>query len=99
MAKELTKQHHNLFEQIKQTDEKGNKIWMTRQLSKALEYTDFRNLSSLIDKSQDACRNSGQPLETHIVRSNEKVTIGSRAQILMSSYNPSRDACYLIVQN
>jgi len=27
MGKEPITQHHNLFEQIKQTDEKGNEFW------------------------------------------------------------------------
>jgi len=99
MAKEMTEQHHNLFEQIKQTDENGNEFWMARQLSKALEYTDFRNFSSVIEKAKEACRNSGQPLENHIVEANEMVSIGSGAERLMASYKLSRYACYLIVQN
>lgn len=77
MAKELSKQHLSLFEQIRQTDENGNEFWMARQLAKALEYTDFRNFSSVIAKAIEACKNSGQPVENHIVEFNEMVAIGS----------------------
>jgi DNA-damage-inducible protein D len=59
MAKDISQQHNNLFEQIKQTDEQGNEFWMARQLSKVLEYTDFRNFTAVIEKSKEACKNSG----------------------------------------
>lgn len=99
MAKELSKQGLNLFEQIKQIDQYGNEYWMARQLAKALEYTDFRNFSSVIAKAIEACKNSGQDVENHIVEFNEMVAIGSGAERAMQSYKLSRYACYLIVQN
>ncbi len=99
MAKEITKQALTIFEQIKQTDENDNEYWMARQLAKALEYTDFRNFSSVIAKAIEACKNSGQPVENHIVEFNEMVAIGSGAEREMQSYKLSRYACYLIVQN
>jgi hypothetical protein len=99
MGKELSNLHLNIFEQIKQTDENGNEFWMARKLSKALEYTDFRNFSGVISKAKEACNNSGQLVENHIVEANEMVSIGSGAERLMPSYKLSRYACYLIVQN
>ena len=45
MEKDLSQQGLSVFEQIKQTDEKGNEFWMARQLAKTLDYTDFRNFS------------------------------------------------------
>lgn len=99
MSKEITPQHNSLFEKIKQTDENGNEFWMARQLSKALEYIDFRNFSGVIEKAKEACSNSGQAIENHIVEANEMVSIGSGAERLMPSYKLSRYACYLIVQN
>jgi len=99
MAKEITKRALTIFEQIKQTDENGNEYWMARQLAKALEYTDFRNFSSVIAKAIEACKNSGQPVENHLVGFNEMVAIGSGAEREMQSYKLSRYACYLIVQN
>ncbi|RDC54144.1 DNA damage-inducible protein D [Pedobacter chinensis] len=99
MAKELSKQSLSLFEQIKQIDETGNEYWMARQLAKALEYTDFRNFSSVIAKAIEACKNSGQDVENHLVEFNEMVAIGSGAEREMQSYKLSRYACYLVVQN
>ncbi len=99
MAKEIAKQALSVFEQIRQTDENGNEFWAARQLAKALEYTDFRNFLSVIEKAKEACRNSGQPVENHLVEFNEMVSIGSGAEREMNSYKLSRYACYLVVQN
>lgn len=99
MAKEIAKQALSVFELIRQTDENGNEFWAARQLAKALEYTDFRNFLSVIEKAKEACRNSGQPVENHLVEFNEMVSIGSGAEREMNSYKLSRYACYLVVQN
>jgi DNA-damage-inducible protein D len=99
MAKEITNSNLSVFEQIRQTDENGNEYWMARQLSKVLDYTDFRNFSGVIEKATEACVKSGQMLADHIVEANEMVAIGSSAVREMSSYKLSRYACYLIVQN
>jgi len=99
MTKELINQNSNLFEQIKRTDENGNEFWTARTLAKALEYTDFRNFLTVIEKAKEACVNSGQPIKNHIVEFNEMVPIGSGAERSMPSYKLSRYACYLIVQN
>ncbi len=99
MAKEISKKVLSIFEQIKHTDENGNEFWMARQLAKALEYTDFRNFSSVIAKATEACKNSGQPIENHLVEANEVVAVGSGASHTYPSYKLSRYACYLVVQN
>lgn len=99
MEHELSNHNLSLFEKIRQTDEKGNEFWMARQLAKVLEYTDFRNFSSVVAKAIEACKNSGQPAENHVVEFDEMVAIGSGAEREMPSYKLSRYACYLIVQN
>lgn len=88
-----------LFEQIREVDENGNEFWGARKLAKALEYTDFRNFLTVISKAKEACKNSGQLIENHLVEANELVSIGSGAEREMTSYKLSRYACYLIVQN
>lgn len=65
MAKELTEQHNNLFEQIKQTDENGNEFWSARDLFKALEYSEYRHFLPAIERAKEACTNSGQKLSDH----------------------------------
>jgi DNA-damage-inducible protein D len=99
MAKEIIKTALTVFEQIKHTDNNGNEFWMARQLAKVLEYTDFRNFITVINKAKEACENSGQLIKNHIVEFNEMVPIGSGAVREMASYKLSRYACYLIVQN
>jgi DNA-damage-inducible protein D len=99
MENKLSNPGQTVFEQIKETDENGNEFWGARKLSKVLEYTDFRNFLAVINKAKEACKNSGQPLENHLVDFNEMVSIGSGAERKMESVKLSRYACYLIVQN
>ncbi|HBR95562.1 MAG TPA: DNA damage-inducible protein D [Opitutae bacterium] len=99
MSEEIENQHHQTFEGIKHTDSSGAEFWMARQLSKILDYAEFRNFLPVIEKAKKACANSGQPLENHFVEMHEMVPIGSGAGREMSSYGLSRYACYLIVQN
>jgi DNA-damage-inducible protein D len=51
MAKEISNPKASLFEQIRQTDESGNEYWMALQLSKVLDYADFRNFTGVIEKA------------------------------------------------
>jgi DNA-damage-inducible protein D len=99
MKKEIVNASNTIFEQIKEVDENGNEYWGARQLSKTLEYTDFRNFQAVISKAKEACKNSGELIENHIVDFNEMVAIGSGAKREMESVKLSRYACYLVVQN
>lgn len=99
MSNELSNNHLSLFEKIKQTDENGNEFWMARQLAKVLQYSDFRNFTSVVEKAKEACINSGQLVEDHLVELNEVVAVGSGATHSYPSYKLSRYACYLVVQN
>jgi len=100
VAKELSHKHKNLFEEIKQTDENGNEFWSARDLSKVLEYAEYRNFKPVIDKAKEACENSGQAIENHFVDFHEMVKIGSGAERgFDDGVKLSRYACYLIVQN
>lgn len=99
MAKEIIKKVLPLFEQIKQIDSNGNEYWAARQLAKALEYTDFRNFVTVINKAKEACKNSGQNYLEHLVEFNEEIKAGKGSVKSYPSYKLSRYACYLIVQN
>lgn len=70
----------SLFEQIKQIDENGIEYWQARQLSKALDYSDFRNFIKVLQKASIACTQSKQELSDHVVEFNEMVAIGSGAE-------------------
>ncbi|ENV09986.1 hypothetical protein F966_01153 [Acinetobacter higginsii] len=92
-------EQHQTFEEIRQLDEDGNEFWLARSLAKVLEYSDYRNFSSVIEKAKIACNNSGIDADDHFVEVTEKVTLGSGAIRELDSYALSRYACYLIVQN
>ncbi len=99
MKNELSKNTSSIFDQIKQIDANGNEYWTARTLAKVLDYTDFRNFLSVIEKAKEACINSKQQIEDHFVEFNEMVSIGSGAERGLFSFMLSRYACYLIVQN
>jgi DNA-damage-inducible protein D len=95
----IENKHYQTFEEIKQVSPDGSEFWMARQLSKILNYAEFRNFLPVIEKAKRACANSGQLVENHFVEMHEMVPIGSGAEREMESYALSRYACYLIVQN
>ena len=70
-----------IFESIKRINEHGAEYWLARDLSIALDYTDYRNFLKVIKKAKEACRNSGQDIHNHFVDINEMVELGSDAKI------------------
>ena len=44
---------NNIFENIKHIDEYGNEYWYARELSKVLEYKDWRNFLKVLNKAKD----------------------------------------------
>lgn len=88
-----------LFESIKHYNEYGQEFWYARELSKILEYKDFRNFELTIFKAMEACKNSSNVISDHFGETTEMVPIGSGAMRSFKSYQLSRYACYLIIQN
>ncbi len=99
MAKEIIKTALTVFEQIKQTDSNGNEFWSARDLSKVLEYSEYRHFIPVIDRAKEACENSGQLISHHFEDILEMIEIGKTAKREVESVKLSRYACYLIVQN
>jgi len=89
----------NIFEKIKRIDDDNREYWSSRELAKVLEYTDYRNFLTPINKAKTACENSGEVIHNHFVDANEMVSIGSGAEKPVETIYLSRYACYLIVQN
>lgn len=89
----------SLFESIRRVNEYGQEFWYARELSKVLEYKDFRNFELTIFKAMEACKNSNNNIEDHFGEATEMVPIGSGAKRSFKSYQLSRYACYLIVMN
>ncbi|HES76568.1 MAG TPA: DNA damage-inducible protein D [bacterium] len=95
----MDKLHYATFEGIRQTDETGNEFWSARDLAPLLDYAQWRNFKPVIEKAQQACMQSGQPLADHFADMRKMVDLGSGAQRQVEDVRLSRYACYLIVQN
>ena len=99
MGTRLTKKATATFESIKKIDENGVECWLSRDLAKILEYADYRNFITVINKAKEACSNSGNDVLDHFGDVTEMVTIGSGAQRPIDTIKLTRYACYLTVQN
>jgi DNA-damage-inducible protein D len=99
MSNELSTTASSTFERIKRVNEQGGEFWSARELAKVLEYSDFRNFISVINKARQACTNSERPITDHFVDITEMVGIGSGAWRPIEDWALSRYACYLIIQN
>ena len=95
----ITKAGQSLFDEIRHEDEQGTEYWLSRELAKALRYSDYRNFVSVINKAMEACLNSGGTIENHFGDVTEMVSIGYGVQREIKEIKLSRYACYLIVQN
>lgn len=90
---------NNAFEQIKRINQKGGEFWSARELARVLEYADFRNFITVINKAREACSRSGHTMSDHFVDITEMVSIGSSALRPVEDWALSRYACYLVIQN
>lgn len=86
------------FERIRHTV-RGKEFWFARELSRVLEYAQYRNFESVIDRAIDACKNSKVAVSDHFAHMRKMVTLGSGATRAVEDWKLSRYACYLIVQN
>ena len=71
MKKIGDKHPNNIFENIKNIDEYGNEYWYARELSKVLEYKDWRNFLKVLNKAKEACKNSGFNIDEQLVEHNK----------------------------
>lgn len=96
---EISKYNEIIFENIKHIDEYGNEFWYARELSKALEYKDWRNFLKVLNKAKEACENSGIVVNDNFVQVDKTIEIGNKVKRNIIDYELSRYACYLIIQN
>lgn len=96
---EISKYNEIIFENIKHIDEYGNEYWYARELSKVLEYKDWRNFLKVLNKAKEACENSGIVVNDNFVQVDKTIEIGNKVKRNIIDYELSRYACYLIIQN
>ena len=90
---------NNIFESIKHIDENNNEYWYARELSKVLEYSDWRNFLKVLNKSKETCKNSGFNVTEQFVEVNNLSRRNNNAAVNIQDFKLSRYACYLIAQN
>jgi len=98
MKKELIQLLHKRFEDCAHKND-GVEYWLARELQELLEYTQWRNFESVIDKAKVACEKAGQPIVDHFADVSKMVKIGSQTQRPVDDLALTRYACYLIAQN
>ena len=96
---EISKYNEIIFENIKHIDDYGNEYWYARELSKVLEYKDWRNFQKVIDKAVLSANNSVSSEEDWLVEVNKPIKTGKGKKEIIKDYKLSRYICYLIVQN
>jgi DNA-damage-inducible protein D len=99
MENMLSEQNQTTFEQIKRLDQDKNEYWTARDLSKVLEYSEYRHFKPVIDRAKEACKNSGYEVLHHFEDILDMIDIGKGARRGIDDVKLSRYACYLIVQN
>ena len=93
---DLKAEEYKGFEEIKKVKKNGTEYWNARELSKALQYCQWRNFVKVIDRAKLACQNSGQNIKDHFVEVSKMIEIGSNTERELLDYELSRYACYLI---
>lgn len=96
---EIDKYSEQTFEQYKHVNEFGEDFWYARDLQHVLDYEQWRNFLKVIEKAQEACKNSEQLVSDHFAEVSKMVELGSGAMRSIDDFELSRYACYLIVQN
>jgi DNA-damage-inducible protein D len=79
MNGDISQQHHQTFGSIKRKDADDNEFWLARELSRVLDYSEFRHFQPAVDCTREACRNSGQAPENHFEDFLDMVEVGSGA--------------------
>lgn len=96
---DLLRYSEETFENIKHYTEEGVEFWYARELQSVLEYTEWRNFCSVIDKAKIACENSGNPVDGCFVDVNKTSPMPNGGVKIIEDMILNRYACYLIVQN
>ncbi len=95
----LNNYSNEAFENIKHIDENGIEFWYARELQMALDYRQWRRFEQVINKANEACKNSGINVLEHFAKVGKLSKRANNAEVLINDYKLTRYACYLIAQN
>lgn len=95
---DITTYGDETFESIKHINEYGQEYWLARELSRVLQYADWRNFENIIFKAMEACKNSGNNVEDHFGDVTTFTKIGANKTRRIANYALSRYASYLVVK-
>ena len=85
----LIAEEYKRFEDIKQIREDGSEYWSARALAIALNYTQWRNFNSVINRAIIACENSGHDSSADFAKVSKIVEAGA-ANKPVKDYEKSR---------
>lgn len=83
---------NNIFEEIKRVNEYQSEFWSSRDLAKTLGYSNYNKFLNVINKAEEACKNSNQVIHNHFSHVDEMVEIGSGAERSVDTVYLSRYA-------
>lgn len=87
------------FEKIKYVSKIGTEYWYGRELQEALDYAEWRNFISVIQRAKQACEASGFNASDHFVDVNKTINLPKGATRKIDDIAMNRYACYLVMQN
>ncbi|MDP7181225.1 MAG: DNA damage-inducible protein D [Candidatus Woesearchaeota archaeon] len=98
MKKEVIAKLRKTFEDYAYQKE-SIEFWFARDLQNLLGYLKWENFLKVIQKAEEACKNSGYASADHFPEVRKMVDLGSGAEREIDDYVLTRYACYLVAQN
>lgn len=96
---DIEKYSQSDFEKAKQHTQDGVEFWYARDLKDILEYEQWRNFLTVVEKAKESCKNAKNDIGEHFADVSKMIVIGNEAKRSIDDIMLSRYACYLIVQN
>jgi DNA-damage-inducible protein D len=87
------------LDQIRYYTERGVEYWRAHELMDALEYKDWRNFVSVIEKAMTSFDAAGEESAKHFVATTREMGLGQGGVREGEDYFLSRGACYIIAMN